>query len=219
MLSKTPNMGDPVWTSLAAAMGEEPRFRSRVRDAALRILSAKLRYLRGDKAVPRIPDPQQVEEKLPDPEGAAFFLDLAARSVTLVNSAGTGGIPLRPEEAGRVLLAGQFTDFFSAGRNAYPGARSYWYSEELASADFLRYAREADTIIFCISDAAGLNLLKSLRPLGKRVILFSVLSPAYLEDASWVDGAIAVYSYAPESFVAGFSALLGRIPAGGKLPL
>ncbi|MDR2404411.1 MAG: glycoside hydrolase family 3 protein [Spirochaetaceae bacterium] len=219
MLSKTPNLGDPVWTSLTAAMREDPLFRDRVRDAALRILTAKLRYLRGDKAVPRIPDPQQVEEKLPDPEGAAFFLDLAARSVTVVNGADTAGIPLRAEDAGKVLLAGQFIDFFNAGRNAYPGARSYWYSDEWPAAEFLYYAGEADTIIFCISNAEGLKLLKFLRPLGKRVILFSVLSPVYLEEAPWVDGAIAVYSYAPESFVAGFSALLGRIPARGKLPL
>jgi beta-N-acetylhexosaminidase len=220
MLSKTPNMGDPVWTSLAAAMEEDPLFRARVREAALRILTAKLRSLRGDKAVPLFPDPRQVEAKLPDPEGTSFFLDLAARSVTVVKGGGNFGVlPLHPELAGKVLLAGQYTDFFGAGRNAYPGARSYWYSAGLSSAEFLRYAREADTIIFCISDAADLGVLNSLKPLGKRVILFSVLSPAYLEEASWVDGAIAVYSYAPESFVAGFSALLGRIPARGKLPL
>jgi beta-N-acetylhexosaminidase len=218
MLSKTPNLSDPVWTSLAAAMGEEALFRERVREAALRVLTAKLRYLRGDKAVPRIPDPKQVELNLPDPEGAAFFLDLAARSVTVVRGNG-GNIPLRPEEAGKVLLAGQFTDFFSAGKSAYPEALSYWYSAGWPTAEFLRYARDADTIIFCISDAAGLEVLRTLEPLGKRVILFSVLSPVYLDEASWVDGAIAVYSYAPESFVAGFSALLGRIPARGKLPL
>jgi beta-N-acetylhexosaminidase len=61
-------------------------------------------------------------------------------------------------------------------------------------------------------------LLRTLRPLRKRIIVFSVLSPLYPEEIPWVDGAIAVYSYAPESFVAGFSALLGRIPAQGRLP-
>jgi beta-N-acetylhexosaminidase len=51
------------------------------------------------------------------------------------------------------------------------------------------------------------------------MIVFSVLSPVYLdEQLSWVDGALAVYSYAPESFIAGFSVILGRIPAGGRLP-
>jgi len=33
-----------------------------------------------------------------------------------------------------------------------------------------------------------------------------------------VDGAVAVYSYAPESLAAGFSVITGRISAGGKLP-
>jgi beta-N-acetylhexosaminidase len=50
------------------------------------------------------------------------------------------------------------------------------------------------------------------------VIVFSVLSPVYLDEVSWADGAIAVYSYARESFIAGFSAIRGRIPAQGKLP-
>jgi beta-N-acetylhexosaminidase len=50
------------------------------------------------------------------------------------------------------------------------------------------------------------------------VILFSVLSPVYLEEVLWVDGALAVYSYAPESFIAGFSAILGRIVPQGRLP-
>jgi beta-N-acetylhexosaminidase len=232
MLSKTPNLNDPVWTSLATAMKQEPEFKARVRDAARRVLTVKLTYLRGEKAVPYMPDLRKVETSLPDPEGAAFFLDLAARSVTVVKGAAgpegaarvpTGGlavepvIPLSPERAGKVLLAGQYLDFFSAGRKAYPDAAAYWYSSDRQD-DLVRYAQSADTIIFCLSDAAGLNRLRALRSLGKRIIIFSVLSPVYLDEASWTDGAIAVYSYAPESFLAGFSVLLGRIPGRGRLP-
>jgi beta-N-acetylhexosaminidase len=75
-----------------------------------------------------------------------------------------------------------------------------------------------DTIIFCLSGVEDLPFLRSLRYLGKRIVVFSILNPAYLEEFLWADGAIAVYSYARESFVAGFSFLLGRIPPGGKLP-
>jgi beta-N-acetylhexosaminidase len=50
------------------------------------------------------------------------------------------------------------------------------------------------------------------------VIIFSVLSPVYIEEAPWADVALAVYSYAPESFIAGFSAILGRMPAEGRIP-
>jgi beta-N-acetylhexosaminidase len=215
MLSKTPNLSDPVWTSLVLAMREEGGFRERVRDAARRVLITKLKYLRGEKAVPYVPDLRRLDTELPTPESSAFFLSLAARSVTVVR----GAIPLSPKKAGKVLLAGQFEDFFSAGKKAYPGAAQYYYSPARGSWELNYYAREADTVIFCISDAAGLSLLRSLQNLGKPVYVLSVLSPAYIEDVTWAEGVIAVYSYAPESFTAGFSALLGRIPAPGKLPL
>jgi beta-N-acetylhexosaminidase len=213
-------------------MKNEPEFRNRVRDAARRILAVKLEYLRGDRKVPYIPDLARVDSELPNAEGVRFFLDLAARSVTVVKgAAGSSGttralagglaaepvIPLSPERAGKVLLAGQYLDFFAAGRKAYPGASAYWYAPERRD-ELVRYAQSADTIIFCLSDAAGLSQLRSLRSLGKRVIIFSVLSPVYLDEASWADGAIAGYSYAPESFLAGFSVLLGRIPGQGRLP-
>jgi beta-N-acetylhexosaminidase len=217
LFSKTPNLNDPVWTSLATAMQEEPEFRSRVRDAALRVLMTKLTYLQGENAVPYIPDLEKIETSLPDPEGSAFFLDLAARSVTIVEGAAAPVIPLSPEQAGKVLLAGQYLDFFTAGRKAYPGASAYWYATDRLD-DLVRYAQPVDTIIFCLSDTAGLDQLKALRSLGKRIIVFSVLSPVYLDEVSWADGAIAVYSYAPESFLAGFSVLLGRIPGRGRFP-
>ena len=216
MLSKTPSLNDPVWTYLAASMKEEPVFNDRVRDACRRILTVKLQYLRGENKVPYVPDLKKVETSLTDPEGTAFFLSLAARSVTVVNEKDV--LPLSPEKAGRVLLAGNYADFFSSGKNAFPGAISYWYSSPYDVWDMLSYARSADTVIFCLSDKTGSRILEQLRSLNKRIIVFSVLSPVYLEDAPWADGAVAVYSYAPESFVAGFSAILGRIPGEGKLP-
>jgi len=216
MLSQTPVLNDAVWTYLASSMRGEPEFRSRVRDACLRILTVKLEYLRGEKKVPYVPDLKKIDDGLVDPEGTAFFLALAARSVTIVK--GESIFPLNPEKAGRVLLAGNFSDFFNAGQKAFPGAANYWYSPSQPAADITLYARNADTVIFCLSDLAGSRILQQLRSLNKRVVVFSVLSPAYLDDVSWADAAVAVYSYAPESFIAGFSAILGRIPGEGKLP-
>ena len=216
MLSKTPNLNDPVWTYLLASMKQEPEFRERVRDACRRILAMKMEYLRGENKVPYIPDLSKIDAGLADPEGNTFFLSLAARSVTLIN--GKGVFPVNPEKTGRVLLAGNFADFFTSGKNAFPGAVSYWYSSSQATTELISYARNADTIIFCLSDRAGTRILQQLRSLNKKIIVFSVLSPAYLDEVSWADGAVAVYSYAPESFIAGFSAILGRIPGEGKLP-
>ena len=216
MLSKTPALYDPVWTYLVSSMKEDPEFRGRVRDACRRIMAMKLEQLRGEKKVPYVPDLKKVSSGLSDPEGAAFFLSLAARSVTIVNEKNV--IPLDPEKAGRILLAGNFTDFFNAGKKAYPKAISYWYSSAQDPSELLAYARNADTVIFCLSDKGGARILEQLRPLNKTIIVFSVLSPVYLDDAGWADASVAVYSYAPESFVAGFSAMLGRIPGEGRLP-
>jgi beta-N-acetylhexosaminidase len=215
MLSKTPNLRDPVWTYLAASMKEDVEFRGRVRDAARRVLAAKLAFLRGDAAVPYVPDLSKLDAELQNPEGNAFFLDLAARSVTVLKA---GEFPLDPETAGRVLLAGQYEEFFRAGKAAFPQALSYRYSALRGAGELVSYGNNADTIIFCLSDDAGLGMLRSLQGLKKKVIVLSVLSPVYLEKAPWVDGALAVYSYARESFAAAFSAMLGRIPAGGILP-
>ena len=216
MLSRTPTLNDAVWTYLLSSMREEPLFRERVLDACRRILTLKLEYLRGDKKVPYVPDLRKIEEGFVDPEGTAFFLDLAARSVTVIDSGNV--LPLSPEKAGRVLLVGNFSGFFNTGRRAFPAAVSYWYSPSQTADEIAAFARNADTVIFCLSDRAGSRMLQQLRFLNKRVIVFSVLSPVYLDDVSWADAAVAVYSYASESFIAGFSAILGRISGEGRLP-
>jgi beta-N-acetylhexosaminidase len=219
MLSKTPSLYDPVWTSLVSAMKTESGFRERVRDAATRTLAVKLEYFRLPNAVPPIPDLERVERELPDPEGGRFFLGLAARSVTaLKGESGELPFPLYPGAAGQVLLAGQYGDFFSCGALAFPGAERFRYQGAADSRELARRAQNADTVIFCLAGPGDLALLNSLRGSGKRIIVLSVLSPVYLEQVPWVDGAVAVYSYARESFVAGFSAITGRIPAEGVLP-
>ncbi|MDR3147066.1 MAG: glycoside hydrolase family 3 C-terminal domain-containing protein, partial [Treponema sp.] len=116
------------------------------------------------------------------------------------------------------LIAGSYEDFFRAGKAAYPEAETYRWSSGQQVQNFVRLARNADTVIFCLSDTASLNLLRSIQDLNKNVIVISVLNPVYLESVPWVNGAIAVYSYAPESFTAAFSVLAGRIAADGTLP-
>jgi len=219
MFSNTPNFFDPVWTFLVNSMRTEEDFKNHVRAAARRVLELKLTYLRGNSKVPYIPDLKKVEAELTDPQGSAFFLNLAARSVTIVKPDIPDEVfPLTAEKAGRVLLVGNFTDFFTYGRAAFPGAAVLRYSGQTDPANLIVSARNADTIIFCLSDNSDLRLLRSIQQLGKKVIVLSVLSPVHIESVPWVTGAVAVYSYATESFAAGFSAIVGRIPAQGILP-
>jgi beta-N-acetylhexosaminidase len=219
MFSHTPVLFDPLWTHLFNSMRDEEDFRRIVRIAARRTLELKLRYLRGSNSVPYIPDLTRVAAEIPDPEATAFFLDLAARSVTIVRPDPPDSIfPLTRENTGRVLLAGKYGDFFRFGRTAFPGAVEYRYSGAGDASVLISMARNADTVIFCLSDGSDLRLLRNIQQMGRKVIVLSILSPFLVENLHWVDGAVAVYSYAPESFAAGFSAMLGRIPAQGILP-
>jgi beta-N-acetylhexosaminidase len=220
MLSKTPLLYDSIWTMLLASMKNEADFKARVKDAAFRSLKLKLQYLKNENTVPFIPDLEKVKTSFPDPEGESFFLNLASRSVTLIKNehASTNLFPLNIETSGKILLAGYYQDFFDKGKIAFPKAETFRYSSARNLPELRNAARKADTIIFCLSDEIDLSVLNGLRDLGKKIIVFSVLTPIHLEDAFWIDGALAVYSYAPTSFAAGFSAMLGKIPFNGILP-
>jgi len=219
MFSSTPFLTDAIWTYIIESMINEPDFNAIVRSSTRRILELKLTYLKGESHVPYIPDLARIQAELPDPEGSAFFLNLASRSVSILKPVPSDQIfPVTSENAGRVVLAGRYNDFFTYGRIAFPGAAQYYYSASTDPSEIMSVAYNADTIIFCIADNTDVRILRSLQWLGKKVIAFSVLSPVYLESVPWVTGAIAVYSYAPESFAAGFSAITGRIPAYGNLP-
>jgi beta-N-acetylhexosaminidase len=219
MFSSTPFLTDAVWTTLLSSMKNEEDFRRSVRASTRRILELKLKYLKGQGSVPYIPDLARVEAEIPSAEGSRFFMNLAARSVTIVKPDNPQGVfPLKSENSGRVLLAGKYRDFISSGRAAFPAAVMYHYSGDGDTAVFTAFARNADTVIFCLSDYSDLRLLRSIQQLNKKVIVLSVLSPVYLESVPWVTGAVAVYSYAPESFASAFAAIIGRIPAHGILP-
>jgi beta-N-acetylhexosaminidase len=215
-------MDDPVWVNLLYAYKNEKAFRERVREATLRNLALKLDYLRRKTAPPLVPDLATLAGKVPDREGQQFFLGLAARSVTKI---GAGDLPIEIQKDERILIAGQFDEFIAAGKTAYPRASSYRFSylpfekalpEEMSQ--LVHLAKEVDTVIICVANPASLELLQSLKDLGKRIVVISALTPVYLDKAPWVDAAVAVYSYAKESFIAGFSALTGSISASGKIP-
>ncbi|GMO44866.1 MAG: glycoside hydrolase family 3 protein [Termitinemataceae bacterium] len=216
LMSSTPEFDDPIWTNLLAAMRDEPLFKARVVDAATLVIATKLKYLRGGNAVPPIPNLEKVRTDLPDKEGKLFFQDLAVRSVTTVKE-NQSLLPLSKNTTKKIFLAGQSLDFFAQGKKIFSDVASYWYSAPVTE-DLMRRAAASDIIIFYLKDAEGIDVLKSFRPLGKKIIVLSVLSPAYLEQVMWIDAALAVYSDSPESISAGFSAIVGNIPAHGTVP-
>ena len=211
--STTPRLYDAFWTENLKRMQTHTEFRARVKDAARRIIETKLQYFKSGNAVPLYPDVYAVTEKLPDPEGQAFFLSLAARAVTVVRGK---YIPYTQKEGEKILLAGAYPAFLQAGLKRFPKARTDNLSDGLFGK-----AAVSDTIIFCLSNDSSLRMLQQLykRYPKKKYIVFSCLSPVFLSGIPEIPTALALYSYAPVSFTAGFAALLGDFEPQGQLPL
>jgi beta-N-acetylhexosaminidase len=223
LLSHSPPSQEKVWRALAEAVRREPAFRGVVVEAATRVLAEKLRLLgpRGSGAL--FPDPDRVAASVPAPGAAEFFRQSATRAVTLVAGA---GLPWQPAPDERVLLCGQLDEFFQEGLARWPGADTLRFSYEpfyRADADDLRRvperARGYDTVIFCLANPNGLEVLARLRGLGPRLVVVSALSPVYLAEVAWVTTAVAVYGGGRDSFRAGFAVLAGEIGAAGRMPV
>ena len=229
MFSRTPAFNGTIWQTLITAYREEPEFRRRVDTSVRRILRAKLTYLRPESRVPLIPRSDQIRSFMRTSDAQAFFLDQAGRSTTVVRS---GAMPVVPQDSGQVLLAGKDPTFFRVGRRFFPGARELRFSEPafyFSSAGdrdaFTRAATQADTVIFLLSDPGSLEVLQSAVESNPAlledttIVVYSILTPIYLASVPWVETALAVYGWGAESFESGFSALLGEIPAPGRLPI
>ena len=211
--STTPRLYDAFWTENLQRMQTNEAFRLRVKDAARRIIETKLRYFKSGNAVPLYPDVYAIPEKLPDAEGQAFFLSLAARAITVVRGK---YIPYTIKPGEKILLAGSYSAFLQAGLKRFPAAKT----SNLSDGIFTK-AAASDTVIFCLANDSSLQVLQQLYKAypNKRYIIFSCLSPVFLSGIPEIPTAIALYSYAPVSFTAGFGVLLGDFKPQGHLPL
>jgi beta-N-acetylhexosaminidase len=222
LVSHTPRVQEATWELLRTRLARDAKLRGRVEASVRRILRLKLQTFR-DRGFPLFDDPAEVGGFHPSAEAREFFAQSALRSTTLVRNA---DIPLVLREGERILLAGQFQEFLEEGRRRYPQADTlwfpyspfYWAREE----DLERVPRVAagyDTIVFCLANYNSLEVLQALRPLHRRLIVISALSPVYLRETPWVRTALAVYGTGQESFRAGFSVLAGDFVPEGHLPV
>lgn len=197
------------------------KFNHRVREAAKRVVALKAEYLKAPNAVPLSPDSSKADRAVPG--AAEFFLEQAARSITLLRSE---RLPLKPEQSGKVLLAGTYADFFSEGIKRYPKARRWVldYAESSAELrrsgrELLKTARSFDSIIVLLTDEEMGILLNELAPIAERVIVISALSPIHLSALDWARTSLAAYGTGKESFRAVFAALIGDFTPEGELPI
>ena len=221
LVSQGPNDHQAINSTLLERMKDDEAFNARVRQAATRVVTMKARYIKGKNAVPL--EPETEEMAIPANDAPSFFLEQAARSITAVKSK---RLPLPPEEAGKVLLAGFYPEFFTAGLERYEEAKTWklTYQSDVASyqqrgRELLRAAQNYDSVIVLLPDEDMAILLEELEPIAQKVIVLSVLSPAHLDALGWVQTSLAAYGTGEESFKAAFAALAGDFTPQGTLPI
>ena len=224
LLSQTPQLEGPIWKALLSKYRKDRAFHDRVREAVGRILRTKLRYLHQESDK-RSNSSETALAHVAAPESREFFLEQSARSVTLLKN-NLSLIPYTPSKKERILLAGPFKDFLRIGKTYFPQAEEFQFSyspfyraipEEKRTLQ--RVSSTVDTIIFCLANPNGLDLLRTLRNFQGKIIVFSILTPVYLREVSWIQTAIAVYGWGIDSFKAGFAVINGDIPPLGKNPI
>jgi beta-N-acetylhexosaminidase len=221
--SATAQLGEALWQQNLDLIKTSPEFRAQITASARRILYAKLVYFKGDNPVPIFPDMDNLPSLVPDREGEAFFLSLACRSITLAKK----GIafPHSPAASGRVLLAGQYPAYYTAGRKRYPNAGIFRFEtsgiEENTriAARLAATAADYNTVVLCVADNDDARIASALRYAGKRVIIISVTSPVPSFNLEWADTVLYTYSTSPSSFEAAFGALAGEFIPRGMLPI
>ncbi|MBN1835780.1 MAG: glycoside hydrolase family 3 C-terminal domain-containing protein, partial [Spirochaetales bacterium] len=216
---------EQTWELLRRTLAQDPGFKARVEQSVRRVLELKLRTFR-EEGFPLWGEPGEADQPAgfrPSAVAREFFAQSALRSVTLLKER---DIPFVPGRGERVLLVGQFEEFLQEGRRRFPQAEvlHFPYSPfyQARSEDLQRVpaaARRHDTILFCLANYNSLEVLQALRPLGKRLIVISTLSPVYLRETPWIASALAVYGTGEESFRAGFAVLCGDYSPEGKLPV
>lgn len=220
--STTARLGEPLWMNNIALMQRSGEFRDRVKDAAYRVIKAKLEYFKSGNAAPLHPTADGVSESIPDKDGQKFFLEQACRSVTVYKN---GKQTLSQENAGKVLAVGGLPEFFTEVRKRFPDCAEFrftyepgpietqWMSERIAGT-----AVGYDTIIACVANSASAKILRQIRYLGKRVIILSVMSPMSSVNFDWAESIYMGYSYSPYSCAALVGAACGEYAPNGKLP-
>ena len=220
--STTAKLNEALWIKNLELMTTDSTFRERVKDAARRVIKAKLDYFKSGNAAPLYPDTDAIDSHIPDRDGEKFFLEQACRSVTVEKQ---GSLPLTADKAGRVLLMGSLTSFFKAGKQRYPEAGEFHYTYETGPNEtqwvldnLPGVAGGYDTVIICVSSENHVKIAEYFKGSGKKVVVLCNMTPTLTEKLQWADSILLGYSWRCDySLKAMLGAVNGEFtPAGTK---
>ena len=159
---------------------------------------------------------------IPDREGDKFFIQQACRSITFYKKSQES---FAGEKAGRVLLCGSLPEFFSAGKKRYPNSGEFKFSYELGpnetawmSENILKIYDSYDTIVCLVANQRSAKIAAQLKDKGKKVVVFSIMTPTYSFGLDWAEEILLGYSWSGYTLEAMFGAMNGEFEPEGVLP-
>ena len=220
LISKDEETFDQAHRLVVQEMRKDPDFRHQVQESVLRILGIKLRYLKpqGEKAM--IPDVEAVRTFFPDRQAEAFFYRQSTRSVSFIRDADEEFISL---EGKKVLFVGP-RYFLSEALRRFPKSGTYqtvpyfYDTDDWHPYDLGQLIPKYDKTVFCVASPAHASMLSRLKIFKEDIVVFSLLSPAFINDITWARG-IAVYGRNSLSIQAGLAAMAGEYIPSGKVPI
>jgi len=219
--STTAKLNEALWTSNLNQIAIDSEFRARVEDAAYRVIKAKLDYFKGGNAAPLYPDGSDIDSAIPDSEGEKFFLEQACRSITLYQ----GKASIAGKENGRILLVGGLPEFFSSMKKRFPDAGEFRFTYETGPNqtqwvidNLPGTAAGYDTIVLLVGNERHAKIAESLRRMGKKIVICSIMYPVYSEKLTWADTILMGYSWSGYTLEAMAAVLAGEYQTEAKLP-
>ncbi len=220
--STTAKLNEALWYKNLELMTTDEDFKTRVKDAAYRVIKSKLDYFKSGNAAPLYPNADEVDNYIPSKEGEKYFVEQACRSVTVEKQ---GLMPLTAENAGRVLLLGSLNSFFKEGKKRYPNSGEFRFTYETGPNEtqwvldnLPASAGGYDTVIICVSSENHVKIANYFKNSKKRVVILNTMSPVLCEGLDWADTILLGYSWRCDySMQAMLAALNGEyVPTGIK---
>lgn len=221
--STTAKLNEALWTRNLNAMSTDEDFRQCVKQAAYRVILAKLAYFKSGNSATLYPDPDEVDKYIPNKDGEKFFLEQACRSITVDKQ---GSMPLKSDDAGRVLLLGSLDSFFKEAKKRYPKSGEFHFSYETGPNETQwvldnigDIAPGYDTVIVSVSSENHAKIANYFKGSDKRVFILCTMSPELTESLQWADAILLGYSWRCDySMAAMLAALNGEFVPQGVRP-
>lgn len=220
--STTARLNESLWYKNLDLMATDSSFKQAIKQSAYRVIKTKLDYFKGGNAAPLYPNPDTIDQFVPDKEGEKFFLEQACRSISVYKGE---SVPLKLAENERVLFVGSLFSFFGESKKRYPNGGEFRFSHETGPNEtqwvidnLPDVAKNFDTIVICVSSDRHEKIANSLKALNKKVIVLSLVHPSTIKSLSWVDTILMGYSASEYTLKALLGVLSGEFEPIGTVP-